>query len=115
MSKMNLNLKWDLSQAAIARIEKRIAEEVLKNDDFARSPSSRILWAAMADENFARPRSAFDALIAHWIREGKMSWLTADVYRETARDRDELREAGDDVVGALRMFAKHGKERTRGR
>lgn len=100
------NFKWSLTDAAVARIEKRIAEYIADSDVRDRLRADEIIRHAIEPENFRYERDVIAGLIDRWIHEGKLKWLTADYVRLTLRQNDEYRKAARDVMAGLRALGR---------
>lgn len=106
------NRKWDLTDAACKRINKRVNDlrrhETNNTDEFQdwyMNPMG-LLLEAMKPENYARSESAAEELIEIWIRDGEQPWLCSSIFRQYRKERDELRVAGRNVMNGIAAFGE---------
>jgi len=97
--------KWELTDAAIKRIEKRIIKLRQENDDYCFEPWKLVLHA-MKPENYAKPHDAAEGLIKYWMREGRMLGLCTQCFESYCYERKELREAGNNIMKGIRAFGR---------
>ena len=96
------NRKWDLTDAAIKRIVKRVKD--LRLDDTNENGVEwyldpvGLLLKAMEPENYVRPLEAAETLVHVWIRNGEQTWLCAGFFKAYASDRRNAREAGSRIL-----------------
>jgi hypothetical protein len=95
-----------LSDAAYKRITARVAAAIVEDDGMPRAPITTLLDAAIESENFARPRGVAVRIVERWIRDGIHPHLAADFFHNVVFERDELREAGRDLMNGIRAFGR---------
>lgn len=101
------NFKYDLTDAAIGRVEKRIAQGLLDENPTCHIDAHQRLRAALEPEHFHPKANAPQKIIAHWIREERMGWLCSQYFLETDRERVDLQEAGRNLMNGIRAFGRH--------
>ena len=101
--------RWQISDAALVRVEKRVAAAI-KADVDSTMRSVRRPWETLLEavkpEDFARPRSAAEGVVKRWIQEGKMLWFCSSCFEIRCREREELREAGNDLMNGIRAMGR---------
>lgn len=93
--------KWELTDAAIKRIEVRLAENNFGIDDH---DAWSALLLAMKPEDYARPWRSAEVLTMKWIREGKHLFFCALLFERICSERRDLHEAASSVVRGLKRL-----------
>lgn len=90
--------KWEISNAALKRIESRLAEMEF---GIGTMTSWEALLLAMQPENFARPRAEAERLALSWIREGKHRYFCALLLSDSLCERQSLREGAQNLLNGI--------------
>lgn len=106
------NRKWDLTDAAIRRIDQRIRD--LRRSDNNETDDDKewyldpmgLLLEAMRPKNYANVRDSAEQLLQIWMREGDQNWLCAACFKAYADDRREARNAGRNLMNGIRQMGR---------
>jgi hypothetical protein len=101
--------KWQISDAAMQRVQKRVVQAIVADKDSSMRSTYRpweTLLEAMEPENFARPERASEGIVKRWMRDGELLGFCASCFEARCNERDELREAGRNLMNGIRAMGR---------